>query len=151
MYYYVLGGIMENISIDICKKEIKKNIEDIERSYKVPFSIIGKLREYQQSEDKYSLEIENESAKEKTLIYGLNVFLQNIKIPIYEFLEDRKNVNQNLIEIIEKLEDFLFRIDFQFNKYLNSKKFEAIYEKDNNRFDINFYIVWSREKFKKTF
>lgn len=151
MYYYVLGGIMENISIDICKKEIKKNIEDIERSYEVPFSIIGKLREYQQSEDKYSLEIENESAKEKTLIYGLNVFLQNIKIPIYEFLEDRKNVNQNLIEIIEKLEDFLFRIDFQFNKYLNSKKFEAIYEKKKNEMDSEQILEYTnlKEKIKK--
>ena len=151
MYYYVLGGIMENISIDICKKEIKKNIEDIERSYKVPFSIIGKLREYQQSEDKYSLEIENESAKEKTLIYGLNVFLQNIKIPIYEFLEDRKNVNQNLIEIIEKLEDFLFRIDFKFNKYLNSKKFEAIYEKKKNEMDSEQILEYTnlKEKIKK--
>lgn len=151
MYYYVLGGIMENISIDICKKEIKKNIEDIERSYEVPFSIIGKLREYQQSEDKYSLEIENESAKEKTLIYGLNVFLQNIKIPIYEFLEDRKNVNQNLIEIIEKLEDFLFRIDFQFNNYLNSKKFEAIYEKKKNEMDSEQILEYTnlKEKIKK--
>ena len=151
MYYYVLGGIMENISIDICKKEIKKNIEDIERSYEVPFSIIAKLREYQQSEDKYSLEIENESAKEKTLIYGLNVFLQNIKIPIYEFLEDRKNVNKNLIEIIEKLEDFLFRIDFQFNKYLNSKKFEAIYEKKKNEMDSEQILEYTnlKEKIKK--
>lgn len=123
---------MENISIDICKKEIKKNIEDIERSYEVLFSIIGKLRKYQQTKDKYSLEIEDKNIKEKTLIYKLNDFLQNIKVPIYEFLEDKENANQNLKGVIEKIEDFLFRIDFQFNNYLNSKKIEAIYKNEKN-------------------
>lgn len=123
---------MENISIDICKKEIKKNIEDIERSYEVAFSIIGKLRKYQQTKDKYSLEIEDKNIKEKTLIYKLNDFLQNIKVPIYEFLEDKENANQNLKGVIEKIEDFLFRIDFQFNNYLNSKKIEAIYKNEKN-------------------
>lgn len=123
---------MENISIDICKKEIKKNIEDIERSYEVPFSIIFKLQEYQQTKDEYFLEIENESAKEKTLIYKLNTFLQNIKVPIYEFLEDKENANQNLKGVIEKIEDFLIRIDFQFSKYLSSKKIKAIHENKKN-------------------
>lgn len=142
---------MENISIDICKKEIKKNIEDIERSYEIPFSIIGKLREYQQTKDKYSLEIEDKNIKEKTLIYKLNDFLQNIKVPIYEFLEDKENANQNLKGVIEKIEDFLFRIDFQFNIYLNSKKIEAIYKNEKNEENSKEILEYTnlKEKIKK--
>ena len=133
MYYYVLGGIMENISIDICKKEIKKNIEDIERSYGVSYSLICKLLKYQEAKDNYDLEIEDEKIRENSKIYSLKKFKEKIKKIIIEYLEKKENQNTLLNEIKKELDTFLFQIEFQFDNYSRSKETSVIFKKSGEK------------------
>ena len=127
MYYYVLGGIMENISIDICKKEIRQDIEDIERSYGVSYSLICKLLKYQEAKDNYDLEIEDEKIRENSKIYSLKKFKEKIKKIIIEYLEKKENQNTLLNEIKKELDTFLFQIEFQFDNYSRSKETSVIF------------------------
>lgn len=133
MYYYVLGGIMENISIDICKKEIRQDIEDIERSYGVSYSLICKLLKYQEAKDNYDLEIEDEKIRENSKIYSLKKFKEKIKKIIIEYLEKEENQNALLNDVKKELDVFLFQVQFQFDNYLRSRETSVIFKKSGEK------------------
>lgn len=124
---------MENISINLCKKEIRQDIEDIEKSYEVPYSLIYKLLEYQETKDNRNLEIEDEKAIKKSKIYSLEKFKEKIKKITIEYLEKEENQNTLLNDVKKELDVFLFQVQFQFDNYLRFRETSVIFKKSGEK------------------
>lgn len=117
--------------------KIKEHILNIERSYLVPFSIIGRLLKFQEEneatqDEPFSMNLTGE-AKLKSKIYSLDTFLKQIKNPILNYIEKKEYNDKELEQILKNINDFLFRINFQFNSYLQKVEEEIIFNRGNSK------------------
>ena len=120
---------------------IKESIMNIERSYSIPFSIIGKLLKFQkengtEKNDSFSMNLTGE-AKLKSEIYSLDTFLKQITNPITNYIEKKEYNDKELENILKNINDFLFRINFQFDRYLQKTDEKIIFNKENDEKEKN--------------
>ena len=113
----------------------------IERSYSIPFSIIGKLLKFQkengtEKNDSFSMNLTGE-AKLKSEIYPLDTFLKQITNPITNYIEKKEYNDKELENILKNINDFLLRINFQFESYLQKTDEKIIFNKENNENEKN--------------
>ena len=124
----------ENIDITIYINKIEESIKNIENSYSIPFSIIRELLKFQKESETeqnelFSMNLTGE-AKLKSEIYSSDTFLKQITTPITDYIEKKEHNDKKLEQILKNINDFLFRIDFQFDRYLQKKDEKILFNND---------------------
>ena len=126
----------ESAKLKLYINGIKTSIMNIERLYQIDFSIIGELLKFQkesevEQNELFSMNLEGD-AKLKSEIYPLDTFLKQITNPITNYIEKKEYNYKELEQILENINDFLFRINFQFDRYLQKIDEKIIFNKENN-------------------
>lgn len=126
----------ESAKLKLYINGIKTSIMNIERLYQIDFSIIGELLKFQkesevEQNELFSMNLEGD-AKLKSEIYPLDTFLKQITNPITNYIEKKEYNYKELEQILENINDFLFRINFQFDRYLQKTDEKIIFNKENN-------------------
>lgn len=126
----------ENIDITIYINKIEESIKNIENSYSISFSIIGELLKFQkeseaEQNEPFSMNLKGD-AKLKSEIYPSDTFIKQITNPITKYIEKKEYNYKELEQILKNINDFLLRINFQFNKYLQKIEEKIIFNNENN-------------------
>ena len=126
----------ESAKLKLYINGIKTSIMNIKRLYQIDFSIIGELLKFQkesevEQNELFSMNLEGD-AKLKSEIYPSDTFLKQIANPITNYIEKKEYNYKELEQILENINDFLFRINFQFDRYLQKTDEKIIFNKENN-------------------
>ena len=124
----------ESAKLKLYINSIKTSIMNIERLYQIDFSIIGELLKFQkesetENSEPFPMKLTGE-AKLKSEIYSLDDFLKQITKPITNYIEKKEYNYKELEQILKNINDFLFRINFQFDKYLQKTEKKIIFNDD---------------------